>query len=49
MGDIIYGSIAVRQDRINFRELNIKMSFHMEPKKRDYQNGKEPKGKHFVH
>ena len=49
MGDVLYGSIAVRQDRTNFRELNIKMSFHMQPnlKRKDY--GKESKGKHFVH
>lgn len=28
-GEELYGSIAVRQDRTNFRDLNIKMSFHM--------------------
>lgn len=50
MSDIIYGSIAVRQDRVNFRELNIKMSFHLEPKKSDHlPPGKERKGKHFIH
>ena len=29
-GDTLYGSIAVRQDKVNFRELNIKVSYHME-------------------
>merc|ERR1719183_1387085 len=29
-GDTLYGSIAVRQDRKNFRELNIKMSYHLD-------------------
>lgn len=48
VGDILYGSIAVRQDRKNFRELNIKMSFHMEPPKNQQQQGKEPKSKHFI-
>ena len=28
-GEEVYGSIAVRQDRTNFRELNIKMSVHL--------------------
>lgn len=31
-GDTLYGSVATRQDKINFRELNIKMSYHMEEK-----------------
>ena len=49
MGDKIYGSIAVRQDRKNFRELNIKMSVHTEPKhKTDRVTGKENKCFHFV-
>ena len=48
VGDILYGSIAVRQDRKNFRELNIKMSFHMEPPKNQQQQGKESKPKHFI-
>ena len=26
----LYGSIAVRQDKVNFRELNIKISFHLQ-------------------
>ena len=29
-GDTVYGSIANRKDRKNFRELNIKISFHHE-------------------
>jgi len=29
-GDTIYGSIATRQDSKNFRELNIKISYHLE-------------------
>lgn len=29
-GETIYGSIATRQDKVNFRELNIKISFHMD-------------------
>jgi type I protein arginine methyltransferase len=29
-GEELYGSIAVRQDKANFRALNIKMSFHMQ-------------------
>lgn len=39
-GDELYGSIALRQDRINFRELNIKMSFHTIDKNEE---------KHFEH
>jgi len=31
-GDTLYGSIATRQDKVNFRDLNIKMSFHVEEK-----------------
>ena len=31
-GDTIYGSIATRKDRKNFRELNIKISYHIEEK-----------------
>lgn len=50
MGEVVYGSLAVRQDRTNFRELNIKMSFHLEPKRRpDYPEAKQPKAKHIVH
>lgn len=29
-GDTLYGSIATRQDSVNFRELNIKVSFHID-------------------
>ena len=29
-GEELYGSIALRQDRANFRDLNIKMSFHLQ-------------------
>ena len=29
-GEKIYGSIATRQDSKNFRELNIKVSFHID-------------------
>jgi type I protein arginine methyltransferase len=29
-GDVLYGSIATRQDSVNFRELNIKISYHIE-------------------
>lgn len=29
-GDVVYGSIANRKDRKNFRELNIKASFHLD-------------------
>lgn len=29
-GDVLYGSIANRRDRTNFRELNIKISYHIE-------------------
>ena len=29
-GDTLYGSIATRQDKINFRELNIKVSYHID-------------------
>jgi len=29
-GDVLYGSLACRQDRKNFRELNIKMSYHFD-------------------
>lgn len=29
-GETLYGSIATRQDTTNFRELNIKISFHIE-------------------
>jgi len=52
-GDVLYGSIAVRQDRKNFRELNIKMSFHMEPGSEQKKLGQKPTGreqkpKHFV-
>ena len=28
-GDTLYGSVAVRQDTQNFRELNIKISYHI--------------------
>jgi len=27
-GDTLYGSVAVKQDKVNFRELNIKISYH---------------------
>ena len=29
-GDTLYGSLACRQDRTNFRELNIKISYHID-------------------
>jgi protein arginine N-methyltransferase 1 len=29
-GDTLYGSIATRQDKTNFRELNIKVSYHID-------------------
>ena len=48
-GDKIYGSIAVRQDRKNFRELNIKLSVHTDPKhKKDRNTGRDNKVYHFV-
>jgi len=31
-GDTLYGSICSRRDRTNFRELNIKISYHVEAK-----------------
>lgn len=30
VGDVLEGSIAVRQSKENFRELDIKISYHME-------------------
>ena len=30
VGDILEGSIAVRQSKDNFRELDIKISYHIE-------------------
>ena len=31
-GDTLYGSIATRQDKVNFRELNVKISYHLQEK-----------------
>lgn len=31
-GDVLYGSIATRQDKTNFRELNVKISYHIDEK-----------------
>jgi protein arginine N-methyltransferase 1 len=31
-GDLLYGTVANRKDRKNFRELNIKVSYHLESK-----------------
>jgi len=30
VGDLLEGSIAIRQSKVNFRELDIKISYHME-------------------
>lgn len=27
-GDVIYGSLATRKSKVNFRELEIKISYH---------------------
>ena len=39
-GDVIYGSIANRKSLTNFRELDIKISYHInsEKTKRDFVN-----------
>lgn len=29
-GDVLYGSVATKQDNVNFRNLNIKISYHCE-------------------
>jgi len=31
-GDTLYGSVATRQDKVNFRELNVKFSYHIDEK-----------------
>ena len=38
-GDVIYGSLATRKSKVNFRELEIKISYH-------YNHGKQ--NKHFT-
>jgi hypothetical protein len=40
IGDTLTGSIAVRQSKENFRELDIKISYHMNGKvcKKDFIN-----------
>ena len=37
-GDIITGSLACRKSLRNFRELDIKISYHFESKKKDFVN-----------
>merc|ERR1711966_382684 len=39
-GDVMYGSIACRKSKSNFRELDIKISYHIDAAqiKRDFQN-----------
>ena len=39
-GDVMYGSIACRKSKTNFRELDIKISYHIDAAqvKRDFQN-----------
>lgn len=39
-GDTIYGSIACRQSKANFRELDLKISYHYDsgPKKIEFKN-----------
>ena len=39
-GDVLYGSLACRKSKTNFRELDIKISYHLDAVhvKRDFVN-----------